>query len=136
MLSGFPNKWVQHHIPSSVQIDLIWWSQTLSLTSTSHSLLPRTHLMDEIWVDASTSWGIGLLINKSWAAWKLLPNWNMNSRDIGWAEAIAVELATLWVIEQLHHDAEITIFSDNTSSLMPTRKAILEMFHITSLSTT
>jgi hypothetical protein len=56
--------------------------------------LPHTHIMDEIWVDASTSWGIGLLINSSWAFWKLLPNWNTNGRDIGWAEAITVELAT------------------------------------------
>lgn len=66
-------------------------------------------------MDASTSWGIGLLINKQWAAWKLLLNWDTNGRDIGWAESIAVELATLWVTEQQHFDAEITIHGDNTS---------------------
>jgi hypothetical protein len=115
MLSNFPNKWVKHHISSTICNDLTWWEHTISLPSASHSLLPQTHLTNEIWVDASTSWGIGLFINNFWAAWKLLPGWNTNSCDIGWAESIAVKLATVWATEQQYHDAEITIHSGNTS---------------------
>jgi len=51
------------------------------------SLLPRQ------WVDASTDWGIGMVIGSQWVAWKLVHGWKLDGRDIGWAESIALELA-------------------------------------------
>ncbi|KZP01988.1 hypothetical protein FIBSPDRAFT_771393, partial [Athelia psychrophila] len=67
-----------------------------------------------IWVDASTNWGIGIIVNGHWAAWKLLPGWKSDGRDIGWAESIAVELAVAWVVQQGLTDVEIIIHGDNT----------------------
>lgn len=57
-------------------------------------LSPRPLTRDYgIWVDASTGTGVGLLWNGHWAAWSTSPQWRGPSRDIGWLEAVAVELA-------------------------------------------
>ena len=93
----FPNKFVSHHIPSSVKNDIIWWKQTLSLPSISRTLLPRVFHDPDIWVDAS-EWGIGLMVGNLWAAWRLIPGWRKDGRDMGWAEGLAVEVITLWIV--------------------------------------
>jgi hypothetical protein len=114
MVSHFPNKWTRHHLSPAVRNDMLWWKKTLSLPPASRSLLPRLQAPYDIWVDASTSWGIGILIDHQWMAWKLTDGWNTEGRDIGWAESVAVELAILWVTEQEVSDKEILIHGDNT----------------------
>jgi len=54
-------------------------------------------------VDALTSWGIGLYVGGRWAIWKTLCGWAKDGQDIGWAEAIAIELASGW------HDPSLRI---------------------------
>lgn len=66
-----------------------------------------------IWVDASTEWGIGLLWGSHWAAWRLLDGWKGPSRDIGWLEGIAVELTILALKVMGVRNANILIRSDN-----------------------
>ena len=44
-------------------------------------------------------WGIGMIIADHWAAWKLVTGWNSLSRDIGWAESIALELAVIMIVD-------------------------------------
>jgi len=51
-------------------------------------------------------------VGKRWSAWHLLPGWNLNDRDIGWAESVALKLAVLWLVEQNFSDCEITIRGD------------------------
>jgi len=65
-------------------------------------------------VDASTDWGVGVIIGDQWAAWKLLPGWNTGGRNIGWAESIAMELAVLILIGRGFKDCIITVHGDNT----------------------
>jgi len=65
------------------------------------------------WVDASTGWGIGMVIGSQWAAWKLVPGWKSDGRDIGWAESIALELAILMLVDHGFKDCLI-IQGDNT----------------------
>ena len=67
----------------------------------------------DIWVDASTEWGIGIIIAGCWAAWHLVDGWKVDGRDISWAEAIALGLAILWFKQQKFGDTEI-IRGDNT----------------------
>jgi hypothetical protein len=51
-----------------------------------------------IWVDASTSWGIGLLVSgKLVVAWRLVEGWKTVVWDIGWAKTITIELGALWI---------------------------------------
>jgi len=51
----------------------------------------------DIWVDASSSWGIGLLEGNHWAAWRLLSGWQSHGQEIGWDEAISIKLAIFWL---------------------------------------
>ena len=57
--------------------------------------------------------GIGVMFGNRWDAWKLRSGWTGESRDIGWAEMIAVELAIYHCEAQGYRDADILIRSDN-----------------------
>jgi len=63
----------------------------------------------DMWVDASTNWGIGVVIGTLWASWKLKKGWNSGGRDIGWAKSIALELAVLMLVDWGFKDCLITI---------------------------
>jgi len=67
-----------------------------------------------MWVDTSTNWGIGVVIGNQWAALMLIPGWDLASRDIGWAESIALELAILILVDRGFTDCWITIWGNNT----------------------
>lgn len=100
----------------SVIHDLRWWLNLLQQGSVPRSLRQRTVCTDlGIWVDASTSWGVGLVwAGREYAAWKWKDGWNDGAGcDIGWGEAIAVELAILLVEVMVIRDAEVLIRSDN-----------------------
>src|SRR5882724_5529742 len=71
-------------------------------------------LNPDLWVDASTSWGIGIAFGNKWVAWTLTPGWKAEGRDISWAESIALKLVVLIVIDSRFHDCSIIIHSDNT----------------------
>ena len=79
----------------------------------SHSLTPCQKIDPDIWVDASSSWGIGLCIGERWAAWRLLDGWRQGDRDIGWAESVALELAIMWLIQHQFADCEVMVRGDN-----------------------
>jgi len=68
-------------------------------------------------VDASSSWGISLVVGKCWSAWCLLAGWHSADRDIGWAESIALELAVMWLIKQSFSNCNVTIRGDNTGMI-------------------
>lgn len=73
--------------------DLHWWEDALSSPDISCSLKPYgPALVLEIFVDASTDWGIGIIVDGFWDAWHLIPGWKDQGRNIGWLEALAVEL--------------------------------------------
>lgn len=113
-LSSFQNDFAPRYMRSSVLSDLRWWHALLSQTHAPRSLAPRGPTRDyNIWVDASTEWGIGLLWGTRWAAWRLQEGWRGPSRDIGWLEGVAVELAILATRVMDVRDADILIRSDN-----------------------
>ena len=58
----FPNNWALHHVPTSVKDSLSWWHHILSIPNTEWSLSLWTIIDLDIYVDASTSWGIGLMV--------------------------------------------------------------------------
>jgi len=77
-----------------MKTDLKWWSSRLAKPSIAQLLVPRGDIVDlNFWMDALSSWGIGLLCEGQWAAWKWLDGWESNFQEIGWAEGVAVELA-------------------------------------------
>jgi hypothetical protein len=72
-LSKFTNNFTLLHLPSSVLHDLTWWRQVLSKPAGSRLLALQHDLDLDIWVDASTTWCIGLVVGNTWAAWQLAP---------------------------------------------------------------
>lgn len=108
------NRFAYRFVDRAVTRDLNWWHDTLSCTKFSRSLLPRKTIDLNIWVDASTSWGIGLWIHSHWSAWGLQPGWSNGQWDIGWLETIAIELAALWLSTQNIYDSHVHVNSDNT----------------------
>jgi len=45
-----------------------------------------------LYVDASTSWGIRIIVGKEWAAFQLSPAWKIEGQDICWLEIVAIKL--------------------------------------------
>jgi hypothetical protein len=64
-------------------------------------------------VDASSSWGVGILFDGVWDFWKLRPGWNKDGRNIGWAEMVAIELGLMFAVHRAHSDVHFVIRSDN-----------------------
>ncbi|RDB24632.1 hypothetical protein Hypma_008188 [Hypsizygus marmoreus] len=107
--------WCQHRVTPSVFAAIAWWRETLSTSWCSlHIVRPPEPLSIPIFVDASTSWGIGFYMNGKWLAWKLRPGWKSDDRDIGWAEMVAVDLALHAIIASGLRDCHLVINSDNT----------------------
>ena len=67
----------------------------------------------EFWVDTSSSWGIGIILNNEWDHWRLRPNWDRDGRNIGWAEIVAIELGLLFAIHRGYTDIHFLIKSNN-----------------------
>jgi hypothetical protein len=94
--------------------DIAFWHNELSKPfcgSMLHDLPPPSQI--EFWVDASTSYGVGVVFNRKWDVWMLRNGWKADGRKIGWAEMVAIKLG-LWVaIELGFHDMHFVVHLDN-----------------------
>lgn len=98
--------------------DLAWWLEKLKDGSVTRALRPRGPLQDlHLYVDASTSWGIGIVIGDLWASFKLSPTWKIAGRDICWLETVAIELLAYFLEEIGLHDCHLLIHSDNQGTI-------------------
>jgi hypothetical protein len=66
-----------------------------------------------LFVDASTSWGIGITTNGRWDAWRLRGDWRSKTRHIGWLEGVALEFLIYAIEQQKLHDVHLRVHSDN-----------------------
>ncbi len=104
--------------PPSVFTDLRWWHATLLVAGASRLLIPRGPIQDlGIFVDASTSWGIGVLISGDWATFRLLDGWKIPGRDICWLETLAIKFAVYLLEARGVCNASILIHSDNQGTM-------------------
>jgi hypothetical protein len=100
--------------PPSVFSSLRWWESALSDPSAYRSIVARGPLADHnMFVDASTAWGIGIAIGGGWDAWRGNGDWNSGSRHIGWLESVALELLIYAIEERAYHDVYLRVHSDN-----------------------
>jgi hypothetical protein len=98
------------HLASS---DVSWWKNRLSVPHEGLSIAnPPPNAGITVFTDASMH-GLGVIVDHEFLAWPLQPNWNTGDRNIGWAEAIAVEMAIHWLIKAGWRDASVTINCDN-----------------------
>jgi hypothetical protein len=94
--------------------DVDWWRRELSVPSVAlHIREPPPMEADEIYVDASTSWGIGLTYRGKWLAWKYKEGWFSDGRCIGWGEMVAIELALRTLVASKVSNVHLHLRSDN-----------------------
>ena len=108
------NPFMPHSPPRSTRDDLHWWKQTLSHSYLSCSI-PGPEIIFDIaaYSDASSEVGISITIGSHWRAWRLLPGWKENGRDIGWAEAIGFLFLILTILPSNTSGANVKVFGDN-----------------------
>lgn len=112
---------VQRKAPADVLDDMAYWRTTLT------TLVPTRLIPDQVewnlgWVgDASTEYGIGVIIGKSWAQFKWKEGWNTSEdgpkRSIAWAETVTVRLGLLMALTLYDLSGRtISVLSDNTTT--------------------
>jgi hypothetical protein len=111
-------------MPEEVRVELQEWLQALTAFD-RRVIRPDLEPEDVGWVgDASTGYGIGVLVGDRWSRFKLVENWKTKNlsqerknRDIAWLETVTVRLG-LRVVEQLFPTAnrKFIVYSDNTTT--------------------
>jgi hypothetical protein len=101
--------------PSAQVISAIeWWRSSLASPflgmRISRPPPPSSH---SLFVDASTSWGIGLFLNGRWLAWQFKPGCFSDGREIGWGEMAAVNLAVATLVSSGIKNTSLVGFTDN-----------------------
>jgi hypothetical protein len=112
------NEFIRRYPPASVISDLRWWLDTLTKENISRPLIPRGPVQDlGIFVDASTSWGIGIVCNGRWAAFQLADGWKLPGRDICWLETVAMEILVYFLEQLKFSNVRLQIHSDNQGAI-------------------
>lgn len=132
--SFWGDEYQTRHPSHSTLTDLHWWLQRLSLPCTTHLLKPTGPLCDiGIFVDASTSWGIGIFIGDEWAVFRLSPSWKVEGHDICWLETVAIELLSCLLESRGFHNVHLLIHSDNQGTIDALKKGRSHNIYITFL---
>lgn len=95
--ASFRSSRAQLRPPKSLLVDLRWIDMLLRELPNELPLLPSEPADIGWWGDASSSFGIGIVVGRFWAVWRYTPGVSVGPRkqyDIGWAEALAVELGS------------------------------------------
>jgi hypothetical protein len=109
-----PSSFVHRTPNPSVLADITWWRTQLSSPFCGSVLTKPPSLSPiEFWVDASSSWGIGIIFDGQWDAWRFTPGWDRDGRNIGWAEIVAIELGLHFAVHNGHTNSHFLIKSDN-----------------------
>lgn len=110
------------HPPQPLLTDLAWIQDLLTQMPNELPLFANQSLDVGWWGDASSSFGIGVTVGQFWGIWSWHPGFTVGPNclfDIGWAEAVAVELGLLMVLHHslinLHsNSSRILVRSDNS----------------------
>ena len=125
------NEYIPRFPPRSLISDLRWWALQLQKPDFHRQLMPPGTPLDlGIYVDASTSWGIGILIQGKWLALQLSPTWKIPGRDICWLESIAVELLVYILEMRGIQETTVIIHSDSQGTIGSMDKGRCPNFHI------
>lgn len=117
--------------PHSVGADLSWIQFLLASLPREMPLASPSVVDIQWWGDASTSFGIGIAIGQYWAVWRWAPGFKVGPKqefDIGWAEAVAVELGLRIAIDyrmlvaSSSAHSQFLVRSDNSGIVAVTNK--------------
>jgi hypothetical protein len=94
--------------------DATWWLTKLHRKDCFRILSPPPPLSPTpIYMDASTSFGVGITYASEFEMWKFIGAWQSDSRDIAWAEMVAIKLALQLLIVKGIQNKSVKFFSDN-----------------------
>jgi hypothetical protein len=99
---AFQSERARLHPPDRLRADLEWVRQLLDILPRELPLASPKPVDIGWWGDASTSFGIGVVVGGRWAVWSYHPGFTVGpgqTHDIGWAEAVAVELGLLIAVQ-------------------------------------
>ena len=114
MASFSGNPFVPHHAPRHTVEDLSWWFDALDSPRISRPIPGPASVTDRnAFSDASSGFGIGIVIGDKWRAWQLIPGWKTEGRDIGWAEAVGFELLARTLCTASEPGQHFRVFGDN-----------------------
>lgn len=100
--------------PRGTPSDLHWWKITLKQPTLARPI-PGPSFIDNqaAYSDASSEVGIGVTIGNRWRAWRLLPGWKKDGRDIGWAEAVGMLFLATLLATEYKRATHQKVFGDN-----------------------
>ena len=102
------------HPPRHTDDDLLWWLRVLSKPTLTCEIPGAQEVIDvHAFSDASSTVGIGVVIRDRWRAWSLKPGWNQDQRDIGWAEAVGMELLVRIILRNAPSGTRFKVYGDN-----------------------
>ena len=111
--------------------NLRWWEDVLSKEDFYRQLTPRGPASNLcIYTDASTSWGIGVIIDGRWKAFRLSDNWKTEGRGICWLETLGVEFVVYLLEAMGISNCQVTIHSDNQGTIGSMGKRRSPNYHI------
>ena len=115
MLASFHNSpFIPHTPPRDTPDDLAWWQAQLSRENIFAPILePQPLIEHRAYSDASSGVGVAITIGARWRAWRLVPGWKSQGRDIQWAEAVGFELLTVALRELSSEGDHIILYGDN-----------------------
>jgi hypothetical protein len=100
--------------PRQTPSDLTWWYCTLSQECVERPIPGPSSLCDpQAYSDASSETGIAIVIAGRWRAWRLIPGWQSEGRDIAWAEAISFEFLVNTLLRFGGENRNLKVFGDN-----------------------
>jgi hypothetical protein len=96
-MKEWKKKWATRVVPGDVVEDLSFWLTTLNSYSKTR-LCPLVDPTEINWVgDASTGFGLGVIVGNRWAQLRLKENWEKTEpkRTIAWLETVAIRIGVL-----------------------------------------
>lgn len=111
------NPHLARHDDRHLEADLRWWMHRLENPARLTREIPHPLPLTDIaaFSDASTGFGIAVVIGRRWRAWRLLPGWKTQDgqREIGWAEAVGFELLARYVCASGRRARAFKVHGDN-----------------------
>jgi hypothetical protein len=115
-VASFPqdNEFLSRYPGRSCLADIAWWKEELNKPFCGCRIKsPSSPNAAKIFVDASTSFGVGFTCNGKWLAWRFLDGWPSVERNINWAEMVAIELGLRAMISAGFRSTHLLFHSDN-----------------------
>lgn len=94
--------------------DLQWWRVALTADVVQRPIPgPITAIDIAAYSDASSGVGVAITIGNRWRAWRLVPGWKAENRDIGWAEAVGFYFLAATILACHSNSDHFKVYGDN-----------------------